>query len=88
MSSDRDAGGETEEISGKLAAIWAEVLGVPVAPADDFFALGGDSISATHIMHMASESFGVELSIVLIISHTTVVELAAEVKRILDNDNV
>jgi amino acid adenylation domain-containing protein len=47
----------------QLAVIWAEVLGVaPVGAHDDFFVLGGHSLSATLVLVRIRERCGVELS--------------------------
>ncbi|MEU3539964.1 non-ribosomal peptide synthetase [Streptomyces paromomycinus] len=46
-----------------LAAIWAEVLAVEnVGVEDDFFALGGDSITSLRLMSRVSGAFGVDVS--------------------------
>jgi amino acid adenylation domain-containing protein len=43
-----------------MAELWAEVLGVPrVGMQDDFFALGGDSLSAVRLLSAVREQFGV-----------------------------
>ncbi len=49
-----DGKGGTEE---RLAAIWARVLKLPVAPvpSDDFFALGGDSIALLDVLDAARD---------------------------------
>ncbi|MCY1015586.1 non-ribosomal peptide synthetase [Pyxidicoccus sp. MSG2] len=49
----------TEEL---LAALWAQVLGVPrVGAEDDFFALGGHSLLATQVVSRIRSTFGVAL---------------------------
>ena len=49
----------TEE---RLAAIWTDVLGIPViSVTDDFFALGGDSIRITQMISRIRDEFQVEL---------------------------
>ena len=46
-----------------LRLVWEEVLGFsPVGVRDDFFELGGDSLSATHMLAVVSERFGRTLS--------------------------
>lgn len=67
----------------KLAAIWAEVLGLEsVGLHDDLFALGGHSISATQILSRARETFRVEISLdVLFDGAFTVAKLAREVAQ-------
>ncbi|QXJ21808.1 amino acid adenylation domain-containing protein [Actinomadura graeca] len=48
----------TEQI---LADLWAELLGVTPGPDDDFFALGGHSLTATLLLNRVREVFGVDL---------------------------
>ncbi|MFE3648649.1 amino acid adenylation domain-containing protein [Streptomyces sp. NPDC059152] len=46
-----------------LAAMWAELLGLPrVGVEDDFFDLGGDSVTSLRLMARISGAFGVEIS--------------------------
>ncbi|MFJ7903270.1 non-ribosomal peptide synthase/polyketide synthase [Streptomyces sp. NPDC096198] len=60
-----------------LAAIWAEVLGVPEVGADDnYFALGGDSILGIQIVSAARRA-GLSLTPRHLFEHQTVAELAA-----------
>ncbi|MEU5211497.1 non-ribosomal peptide synthase/polyketide synthase [Streptomyces sp. NPDC020742] len=59
-----------------LAAIWAEVLGVPrVGVEDNFFALGGDSILSIQIVSRARRA-GYALTSKDVFRHQTVAELA------------
>ncbi|MBY0278541.1 amino acid adenylation domain-containing protein, partial [Candidatus Binatia bacterium] len=61
----------------RLAAIWAEILGVErVGIDDDFFDLGGDSVLAIRMVARASEA-GIHLSPRHLLDHPTVAELAA-----------
>jgi non-ribosomal peptide synthase protein (TIGR01720 family) len=63
-------------IEERLAAIWAEVLGVERVGVDDnFFALGGDSILTIQIVARAN-SAGLRLSPRQMFQHQTVAELA------------
>ncbi len=63
----------TEE---RLAAIWAEVLGVErVGARDNFFALGGDSILSIQIVARARQA-GLALTTKDVFRHQTVAELA------------
>ena len=51
---------ETEE---KVAAIFSEVLNIPaVGRLDDFFLLGGDSLSLVNLQILATETFGQQLA--------------------------
>src|SRR5438093_13066766 len=67
------------DLVNKLGDIWSDVLGVPVKADDEFFALGGDSIAATHIMGRATEVFGLELPIQMIFESTMLQDLAADI---------
>ncbi|HYG60440.1 MAG TPA: amino acid adenylation domain-containing protein, partial [Symbiobacteriaceae bacterium] len=61
----------------KLAAIWAEVLGVgQVSVLDNFFELGGDSILSIQVVARAAQ-VGLKLSPQHLFQHPTVAELAA-----------
>jgi acyl-CoA synthetase (AMP-forming)/AMP-acid ligase II/acyl carrier protein len=68
------------ELVSKLAAIYAEVLGVErVGANDNFFELGGDSLRATQIISRVQGIFGVNFTVATIFMKATVSELAAEV---------
>jgi amino acid adenylation domain-containing protein len=73
------AGGRAPETAAErvLAAVWAEVLGVPAPPADaNYFALGGDSIRAIQIVARAAGA-GLRLTPRQFFAHQTIAELAA-----------
>ncbi|MFC4062856.1 AMP-binding protein [Planomonospora corallina] len=72
-----------------LAAVWAEVLGLtePVGADDDFFDLGGHSLTATRIIARIQERFAVAVPIALLFEHPTVAGLAREMDR-LDPDDL
>jgi amino acid adenylation domain-containing protein len=60
-----------------LAAIWAEVLGVPrVGIHDDFFALGGHSLLATQVLRRARAALGMTAPLAALFQHPTVAGLA------------
>ncbi|HEY5835638.1 non-ribosomal peptide synthase/polyketide synthase [Streptomyces sp.] len=61
-----------------VAAIWADILGLPgVGVEDDFFALGGDSILSIRLTSRLREAFGRQLTPRVVFTHTTVAALAA-----------
>ncbi len=63
-----------------VAAIWAQVLGVPkVGVEDDFFALGGHSLLATQVVAQVRSDFAVELPLHSLFTYPTVTSLAAEI---------
>jgi amino acid adenylation domain-containing protein len=66
--------------SGRLARLWAEVLERDsIEPDDDFFALGGSSISAGQILSRVQAELGVDLTFRDIFDAPTLRELAAVV---------
>ncbi|WP_245804403.1 amino acid adenylation domain-containing protein, partial [Andreprevotia lacus] len=68
---------ETERV---LAAIWAEVLGVPrVGVHDDFFALGGHSLLATQAMSKVRNRLQVELPLRTLFDAPTIAALAIRI---------
>ncbi|HVR99548.1 MAG TPA: amino acid adenylation domain-containing protein, partial [Thermoanaerobaculia bacterium] len=63
-----------------VAAIWREVLGVEqVGVHDDFFLLGGHSLSATRVASRLRQQLGAELSLAAIFECSTLEALAAAV---------
>ena len=68
----------TAEAVGRLAAIWAEVLGVPeVGEHDSFWQLGGHSLLAARAVARVRQAFGVDLPLRLLFDASTPAELAA-----------
>ncbi|MFI0165618.1 amino acid adenylation domain-containing protein [Streptomyces sp. NPDC017095] len=71
-----------DQTESRLAAIWAEVLGLPpgtVGVGDNFFALGGDSIVGLQVVSRARRA-GLYLTAQQIFRHQTVADLAAIVQ--------
>ena len=70
-------------IEAEVAQIWAEVLQLAhIDVVDDFFALGGNSLTATQVIARLRERFGVEIPLSLIFDGAfTVAELAIQVER-------
>jgi acyl carrier protein len=66
----------------QLAAIWSEVLKVnPVGIHDNFFALGGHSLSAAQIVARIAIKLGAELPLSILFDEPTVERLSAFVSR-------
>ncbi|MFV9430760.1 amino acid adenylation domain-containing protein [Rhodococcus aetherivorans] len=75
MVSSRVAETETERA---LCRIYADILGLDTVGADDdFFALGGHSLSAAKLLARIRDELGVELPIRTVFDHPQVVALAA-----------
>ena len=65
-----------------IASLWKELLNVAaVGVQDDFFQLGGDSLSATRFAVAVREKFGVELPLARMMSAPTVQAVAAFIDR-------
>lgn len=73
ISSEKRTGSATEE---KLSRIWSELLHLSsVGGHDDFFELGGDSISAIHMITLAAEQ-GIRLEVNRVFATPTIAALA------------
>ncbi|MEM7351602.1 MAG: amino acid adenylation domain-containing protein, partial [Acidobacteriota bacterium] len=67
----------------QLAAIWAEVLGVPdVGAEDDFFTLGGHSLLATQVISRLRHHLGYEVPLRDFFRATTVAALATRLESV------
>jgi amino acid adenylation domain-containing protein len=72
-----------------VAAIWAQVLGVPrVGVKDDFFALGGHSLLATQVVAQVRSDFAVDLPLHSLFTCPTVASLAAEIVNMMGDSEV
>ncbi|MDQ3897667.1 MAG: condensation domain-containing protein, partial [Actinomycetota bacterium] len=77
------SGGTRSPAEHRMAAIWAEVLGLDAAeigPDHDFFELGGHSLLATHVVARVQEEFGTETPLRAIFEAPTVAGLTAVVE--------
>ncbi|MFG2977291.1 amino acid adenylation domain-containing protein [Streptomyces sp. NPDC048331] len=73
--------GETEEL---VAMVWASVLDVPrIGRHDDFFALGGHSLSATRVAARLRQALGLDLPLHTLFEQRTVAALAIAVETVL-----
>ncbi|MBB3912331.1 non-ribosomal peptide synthetase [Sphingomonas desiccabilis] len=73
-----EPGAFADEHERRLAAIWADVLGVDaVGPQDDFFDLGGHSLLAARMFGRVAEEFGRRLPMSALYEAATVRRLAA-----------
>jgi len=74
------------DLETKIADIYAEVLGVKeISAAENFFALGGDSLRAMQVIARVRAAFNVNLSIATIFWKSTVKDLAHEISRAMDS---
>src|SRR3954465_371538 len=69
-------------VEGEVAAIWADVLELDaVKPDDDFFELGGDSLSAVQILSRITRRFNYKVSEVELFTARTVRGLSQVIQQ-------
>lgn len=67
-----------DEIESKIASIWSEVLFIDeLGIHDDFFELGGDSLTASQVISRVLKTFQLEIPIQLLFESPTVAKMAA-----------
>ena len=73
------AGVVTNATQRALAGVWTDVLDLsgPIRGSDDFFLLGGDSLSALHLLAEVEDRFGRRLPLDTLFAATTLAEQAA-----------
>jgi acyl carrier protein len=65
-----------------VAEFWSALLGVrEIAPTDDFFDLGGDSLLALRLLAMMRDEYGVEVPIARVFESPTLAGLAGALDR-------
>lgn len=80
LSLSRDYVEPRTEEERRVAAAWAELLGVPeVGAQDDFFELGGHSLLAMRVMARLRTETGVDLPVRVLFEYPTVAGLAAQI---------
>lgn len=68
-----------------LTEIWSDVLGVgPVDRGDDFFDLGGHSLSAMALLARIQSQFGVQLDIRTVFDSPTIAGMADAIQELID----
>jgi amino acid adenylation domain-containing protein len=76
-------GGEPADPTQRaLAEVWHRLLGIsrPIVAGDDFFELGGDSLSALELLVAVEDRFGRRLSVSTFLSATRLAEQAAAIE--------
>ncbi len=72
----------------RLCALWQDVLGIErVGVTDNFFHLGGDSLSSVRVLAAVRMQFGVSLSLQMVFADPTVASVAASVDALSLNNN-
>jgi acyl carrier protein len=71
-----------DRVHDTLATLWRNVLGRDsVAPDDDFFELGGDSLTAVALTGRIRDTFEVEMSIGLLFEYPTLALLTGALRE-------
>lgn len=66
----------------RVVSIFASSLGIEnMSASDDFFELGGNSLTAVEVMTRVRKEFAVDLSIAALFDHPTIERLATELRR-------
>jgi len=66
-------------IQSKVAAVWADILNLSaVGPDEDFFDLGGTSLTLIRMLDRVNASFGADIGIEMLVEEATVRSLALE----------
>jgi hypothetical protein len=75
----------TDELSGVIADVWADVLGVEtVESGDGFFALGGYSQQALRTVHLLRDKLSVHVTLRDLMSAGTLAEFTDTVRARID----
>ncbi|MFE9122869.1 SDR family NAD(P)-dependent oxidoreductase [Streptomyces sp. NPDC007172] len=75
------AGGRGQDVAAMLEEIWRAALGMSsIDHGADFFALGGDSLSAVGLIAEVRDRLGIELSIGMLFEFPTISALAAQLR--------
>ncbi|WP_374351941.1 amino acid adenylation domain-containing protein [Chitinimonas sp.] len=70
------------EMERQVAAVWREVLACgPLAPNDDFFALGGKSLQAIQVANRLQQRLGQAVTVAALFSHPSLAALAHSLER-------
>ncbi|MEU6347538.1 amino acid adenylation domain-containing protein [Streptomyces sp. NPDC046977] len=70
-------GAENSSPEALVAAVWRELLGAgDIGPGDDFFALGGDSLSAIRMISRLRHAHGADLTLSALYAAPTLAEVA------------
>ena len=78
------AGAWADALQAGVAEIWQEALSVPtVGPRDDFFDLGGHSLTAMRVLSRTEQACGVRLTVADLFDHPTVADFARHLSALM-----
>ncbi|MFZ5635058.1 MAG: SDR family oxidoreductase [Pseudomonadota bacterium] len=74
-----------DDTQTRLVRIWKDLLGVrDVGIHDDFFDLGGDSLSAIRLLSRCREEFHVDQTLASLLDHPTIARLSVRIAQLRD----
>ena len=81
-ASERPFVGPRDSFEASIAAIWADILGVErVSVHDNFFMIGGHSLSAIQVVSRLRDCFGLEVPVRTLFELPTIAELGARLTK-------
>ncbi|AUT03205.1 non-ribosomal peptide synthetase [Nostoc sp. CENA543] len=70
------------QVESQLTAIWSEILNLPqIGVTDNFFALGGDSLKALHLIAKIEEHFQKEIPLATLLKNPIITDLATVIQN-------
>ncbi|MCF4967209.1 thioesterase domain-containing protein [Nostoc sp. CMAA1605] len=70
------------QVESQLVTIWAEILNLPqIGVTDNFFALGGDSLKALHLIAKIEENFRKEIPLATLLKNPIITDLATVIQN-------
>jgi acyl carrier protein len=85
---DADEDAWSDDLVMRLRALWADVLGGPPRPGQDFYAQGGDSLRAVQLLLRVEASFDRRLPSDMLRRPLTIASLAAALERAVPQEQV
>lgn len=78
----------TDASQAELIALWESLFGInPIGIHDDFFEIGGSSLTVLHLLAEIKKGFGVTIPIGLFLQEPTIGNLSNLVQRLLQNEH-
>ncbi|AFY49162.1 amino acid adenylation enzyme/thioester reductase family protein [Nostoc sp. PCC 7524] len=69
------------QVEAQLVKIWSDILNLPqIGVKDNFFALGGNSLKALHLISKIEQDFGKEIPLATLLKNPVITDLAAVIQ--------
>ncbi|MEA5567017.1 amino acid adenylation domain-containing protein [Anabaena sp. UHCC 0399] len=77
FSENNDFAAPRNQVEAQLVKIWSEILNLPqIGVKDNFFALGGDSLKALHLISRIEQHFSKEIPLATLLTNPLITDLA------------